>query len=136
VAFVEDASVVLAWCFEDEQNPYTESVLDRLTTETAVVPPIWPYEIVNALLIAERKGRLSPALADEFLYTLGELPITVGELSWPNDAEALVLRGRTTGLTAYDTAYLALALRLGCPLATQDNELLRVARALGVTVLQ
>ena len=35
---VVDAPVAMAWCFEDEQNTYTESVLDSLSTETAVVP--------------------------------------------------------------------------------------------------
>jgi predicted nucleic acid-binding protein len=135
VAFVVDASVAMAWCFEDEQNPYTESVLDRLSTEAAVAPPIWACELVNVLLVAERKGRISAALADEFLYTLGELPITVTEFNWPSQAETLLLRGRATGLSAYDTDYLALALRLAYPLATQDKKLRAAALELGVAIL-
>ncbi len=135
MACVVDASVAMAWCFEDEQNAYTESVLDSLSTETAVVPSIWAYEVVNVLLIAERKGRISAALADEFLYTLAELPIMVEEFHWPNQAETLLLRGRATDLTAYGTAYLTLALRLACPLATQDKKLLSAARHLGVAIL-
>ena len=133
--FVMDTSVAMAWCFEDEQNPYTESVLDRLSTDTAVVPRIWPYEVVNVLLVAERKGRISQAMADQFLDTLGELPITLADFSWPDQAETLLLRARSAGLTAYDAAYLSLASRLGCALATQDRELLKAARELGVVLL-
>lgn len=136
MTFVVDASVTMAWCFKDEQNPYTEAILDRLLTQSAVVPQIWPYEVVNVLLMAERKGRISAALADEFLYTLCELPITVGKFSWPEHAETLLLRGRVSSLTAYDTAYLALALRQACPLATQDRNLLSAARDLGIPILE
>ena len=38
-------------------------------------------------------------------------------------------------LTSYDAAYLELAIRLNLPLATLDDELIRAARAAGVTVL-
>lgn len=53
--FVVDNSVAMAWCFEDEANPYTESVLDRLQADEAVVPSIWPLEAANVLLLAERR---------------------------------------------------------------------------------
>jgi predicted nucleic acid-binding protein len=135
VAFVMDTSVTMAWCFDDETNAYTESVLDRLESDEAFVPVIWVFEVVNVLLTAERKGRLAPALADEFMMTLGALPITVKPFDWPAGAELLLLRGRATGLTGYDTAYLDLALRSGCPLATQDRRLREVARDLGVELL-
>ncbi len=38
-------------------------------------------------------------------------------------------------LTAYDAAYLDLALRLGLPLATLDADLKKAAQAEGVTVV-
>jgi predicted nucleic acid-binding protein len=73
--FVIDASVVMTWCFEDETSPYAEAVLDGLESATAVVPSIWPLEIGNVLLVAERKNRLKPAAADRFIALLSELPI-------------------------------------------------------------
>ena len=58
-AFVPDASVALAWCFADEANDYADQALDRLGGAAALVPSIWPLEVGNALLGAERRGRLS-----------------------------------------------------------------------------
>jgi predicted nucleic acid-binding protein len=136
MAFVVDASVTMAWCFEDEKTEYTENILDRLGQDEAFVPMIWPWEVLNVLLIAERKHRLSPALADEFLDLLNQLPIVVKEWDWPSQAEALLLRGRMLGLTSYDTGYLELASRLACPLATQDEKMREAARKLGIVLLE
>jgi len=58
-SFVIDNSVVMSWCFKDETNQYADAVLDRLLESTAFVPSIWPLEVVNVLLVAERKKRLS-----------------------------------------------------------------------------
>ena len=50
---VLDASVAVAWCFEDESSDFTEGVLDLLASGTeALAPAIWPLELVNALLMA------------------------------------------------------------------------------------
>jgi predicted nucleic acid-binding protein len=68
--FVIDSSVAMAWCFEDEASDATDAVLDRLNEECAVVPAIWPLEVANVLLVAERRGRLSEAQASRFLELL------------------------------------------------------------------
>jgi predicted nucleic acid-binding protein len=75
--FVVDNSVVMAWCFEDEPAGYAEAVLETLETCEAVVPAIWPLEVGNVLLAAERKKRLSEADVFRFLALLSDLPITV-----------------------------------------------------------
>jgi hypothetical protein len=49
--FVLDASIALAWCFEDEVTASTRDVLARLATESAAVPTIWPLEMANALIM-------------------------------------------------------------------------------------
>ncbi|MBE3557433.1 MAG: type II toxin-antitoxin system VapC family toxin [Firmicutes bacterium] len=126
----------MAWCFKSEQSTYTEAVLDRLATESAIVPAIWPLEVVNVLLVAERRKVLSSASAEAFLETLSELPIAISWFNWPNGAEILLLRGRSTGLTAYDAAYLELAVRLGYPLATRDRKLQAAAEQLGVALVE
>lgn len=77
MAFVVDASVVLAWCFEDEANPYTESVLDRLQQTEAVVPAIWPLEVANVLPMAECRQRLTEAQTARLVQLLWGLPITI-----------------------------------------------------------
>lgn len=135
MAFVVDNSVSMAWCFKDETTLYSEQILQRLQVEEALVPSIWPLEVINVLLTAERRNRITTAQADAFLEVLSELPINVEEIGWPQKTTALLLRGRSTGLTAYDSAYLDLALRAGCPLATQDNKILDAAAHLKVTLL-
>jgi len=44
--------------------------------------------------------------------------------------------GRHQGLSAYDAAYLELALREGVPLATLDAKLEAAATAVGVSIYQ
>ena len=56
--FVLDASVTVAWCFEDASTAFTEGILDLLAAGAeGVAPGIWPLEIANALLVAERRKR-------------------------------------------------------------------------------
>ena len=75
--FVVDNSVVMSWCFEDEGNIYADAVLESLESREAFVPTIWPLEVGNVLLVAERKKRLTQAAVVRFLALLGGLPITV-----------------------------------------------------------
>ena len=56
---VIDASVVVAWLFDDENEPRADRVLDQLVEEGALVPQLWHLETRNSLLTAERRGRLS-----------------------------------------------------------------------------
>jgi predicted nucleic acid-binding protein len=134
--FVLDASIALAWCFEDEVTASTRDVLARLATESAAVPAIWPLEIANALIVAERRRRITRADSAEFIGTLESLVISI-------DAEAPSLGftrildlAREERLTAYDAAYLELAMRLGVPLASKDGPLCDAAERIGVTVLR
>jgi len=58
---VIDASVTLSWCFPDEQTPMSLKVLDLLKAgERALVRSFWPLEILNILLLGERKRRITP----------------------------------------------------------------------------
>jgi predicted nucleic acid-binding protein len=131
--FVVDASVTMAWCFEDEATAATDVILDRLTGEDAVVPSIWPLEIANVLLVAERRGRVSEAQASRFVELLAALPIEVDDVA--PDLSAVLAAGRQHQLSAYDAAYLVLAERLGAPLATLDQRLVAVAEQAGVQLL-
>ena len=119
--FVVDASVALAWCFEDEATPQTEAVLDRLSHDTAVVPSLWELEVSNVLLAGERRDRLTESQSARFVALLAQLPILVDTASV--DVGAVLAAGRQHVLTAYDAAYLVLAEREGVPLATLDARL-------------
>ena len=131
--FVIDTSVAMAWCFQDEATQATDAALDLLRTDHAVVPAIWPLEVANVLLVAERRGRLSEAQASRFLELLAQLPINVD--TSPTDMAGIVATGRRHTLSSYDAAYLLLAERLGTTLATLDKPLAKAARKAGVQLL-
>jgi predicted nucleic acid-binding protein len=134
--FVLDASVALAWCFEDEGGDTAIAVLERMRSDEAVVPAIWPLEVTNGLVTAERKGRLSPRAAAQALSMLAALPVVVEPLARLRTFETTFRLARTRGLSSYDASYLELAARLGVPLATLDARLAQAARAEGVAGLQ
>ena len=71
--FVVDCSMAMAWLFHDEATPKTADLLNRLATETALVPAWWFIEITNVLAMAERNGRIAPAQSDAFIADLGKL---------------------------------------------------------------
>jgi predicted nucleic acid-binding protein len=133
--FVLDASVALAWCFEDETSPEADKVLDALTSMEAVVPSIWPIEVANALLAGERRGRIAPATVSRQLTLLGQLPIQADDAGLAGDIDGLVSLARSAGLSAYDAVYLSLAQRKGIPLATLDSALSQAARRSGIELL-
>ena len=133
---VLDASVALAWCFKNEATAAADTVLERLATETASVPAIWHLEIANVLVMSERRRRITPANSTEFIALLEALVIVVDEET-PSRAFGRVLDlAREERLTAYDAAYLELAMRLGLPLASKDGDLCDAAERLGVSVLR
>ena len=134
-SFVLDASVAVAWCFDDESTPAAWALLDRIRAAAGHVPALWAQEVGNILLGAERRRRITQARAVEFVGILGELDIRV-DADLPGRAFRDVLPlARERRLTTYDAAYLELAMRLGLPLATKDRDLARAARSLRVKTL-
>lgn len=134
--FVVDNSVVMAWCFEDEANAYTERILDQLPETQALVPAIWPFEVANVLLVAKGRDRLTEAQTARFAQLLHELPVEVEGADIAHILGAVLSVGRAHRLSAYDAAYLELATRRGLALATQDNRLRKAAAAAGVTIFR
>ncbi len=133
--FVLDASVALAWCFDDESTPAAWALLDRLQHAPAFVPALWALEVGNILLGAEKRRRITQARNVEFLGILGALDIRV-DPDRPGRAFRDVLPlARAQRLTTYDASYLELAMRLGLPLATKDAALARAAATLRIATL-
>jgi predicted nucleic acid-binding protein len=132
---VLDASLALQWLLEDETGrQYSLSILTSLSTQRAVVPILWFYEVGNGLLMAHRRKRITLDQTNGFLTRLKALPIEAAE-QVPSELLELPALAQKHGLTNYDAAYLALAMRLGLPLATTDAELLRAAAAAGVGIV-
>jgi predicted nucleic acid-binding protein len=135
MSFVVDSSIILTWCFEDEATPATEAMLVRLTDDGAWAPSLWPLEVLNVLLMAQRRGRLTLKARQDRLALLCSLPITLDTETAEQAWTITNLLAERHGLTLYDAAYLELAKRLNLPLATLDADLRTAANALGVPLL-
>jgi predicted nucleic acid-binding protein len=134
--FVVDASVVLAWCFPDEHSALAQRVAQKFKNgDSAIAPSFWPHEVLNALLVGEKRKRISRDLIRTFLNDLATLPIVLQEL--PADAvfDRIQSLSREYGLTPYDAAYLDLAKTTGLPLATLDRDLIHACRKETVELL-
>ncbi len=135
-AVVFDSSIALCWCFEDEVTQATQDLLERLRGNAAAVPNLWHVEIANVLALAERRRRITAAEIAQFIALLEELEIEVDEETWTLAFTRILDLACAQRLTAYDAAYLELAMRLGVPLASKDADLCDAAERLGVSVLR
>ena len=121
---VLDASLTVALLLDDEIEPNTTASLADMEESDAIVPQLWHSEIRNALLIAERRGRISPSQVTQRLLYLGTLPIRTDQ---EPDFDAAMELARDHRLTFYDALYLELAIRRNAQLATLDKALARAA---------
>ena len=134
--FVVDASVALAWCFEDEATDWTEEFLERLRRgDRIIVPAHWGAEVANALLMGARRTRIKPEQPRLLWDELWLLPIDAEPALTAARGKEVLALGEKHGLTVYDAAYLELAHRNGFPLATLDGDLRKAAQAEGVPLL-
>jgi predicted nucleic acid-binding protein len=131
-AFILDCSISASWFFSDEADEYSRSILESLSRRKALVPSIWPLEMVNVLLSSERRGRLSTANSRHFLDMILSLPIDRDTYTSPSLEVSLYHLGLQYELSSYDAAYLELALRHGLPLATKDKKLLAACEKTGI----
>jgi predicted nucleic acid-binding protein len=133
---VLDCSVCAAWLFNEDAGGYPMVVLRELDAGEAVVPSLWPYEVANALVIAERRRRLSASEALHCLEMLSGLRVSVDSQPVREVLDRLLPLAKQYQLTAYDAAYLELAIREGLELATLDEALRRATLAAGAKLFQ
>ena len=136
--FVLDNTVTMAWCFTGEATEFTETLLRRLSnlTDIAIVPALWLYEVVNVTELAVRKGRISAEKAHAFLESLADLPIAIENPTLPQMFVSVRALVDQYNLTAYDAAYLELAIRHNLPIASSDEALAKAAQAAGVGLVE
>jgi predicted nucleic acid-binding protein len=133
---VIDASVALAWCFPDEASEYADGVLVALDGRTAIVPAIWQVEVANALLVGERRKRIRQPEARRFIELLKGLSILEDGQPFAETVSNVLPLAREYDLSAYDAAYLEVAVRHGAPLATLDKALQKAGRAAGLKIFE
>jgi predicted nucleic acid-binding protein len=138
VNFVLDASVALLW-LAPETSPagidYATATLTALKQSQAVVPSLFALEIANVVTKLESKGIVTEAESQRYIAILECLNISVDQATATHALSDTLNLARRYKLSAYDAAYLELALRTGLPLATLDEGLVKAVTTAGVAIL-
>ena len=137
MSFVLDASVALLWLAPDT-NPagveYASATLKALKESQALVPSLWPLEVGNVITKLEARSLVTEADSQRFIVLLGQLNIVTDPATAGRALGDTLNLARRYKLSAYDAAYLELALRTGHPLATLDAGLAKATALAGVAV--
>ena len=131
--WVIDASVTMPWFFADEATPFTERLLDSLGTRALWAPTLWVLECTNVLQSAQRRRRIDAHRRAQIASELSALPVRLDQEM--ADFVSLDRLAAAHGLSAYDAAYLELALRRSLVLVSLDARLIAAAGAIGHPVL-
>jgi predicted nucleic acid-binding protein len=111
------------------RSPAAQAVEAAILDRDTFAPELLDVEVMSALARLEREGELEPRLAGNALSVLLAAPVT----RVPHAGLIMDAWTRRHNLSSYDSIYVALAARLGCPLITGDGRLAR-APGLGITV--
>jgi predicted nucleic acid-binding protein len=133
--FVVDASAALPWVFGNEVTPVSQSNLTTAIRSGVLVPPLFPFEVTNAIAMAMRRNRVTKADLIAIRETLMQVNF---EIDHDIEVQSVVAGAEFAvrhKLSAHDAAYLDLALRRALPLATRDAALIAAAQSCGVTTL-
>ncbi len=130
--FVLDASVTLAWHFDDESEPFADAVSERSAHDPVIVPSHWFAEVANGLIVGEWRGRTGTDRVGQFISRLETLELEVDDMKPQEAFERILPIARAHRLTVYDAFYLELAERRGLELATLDAKLSAAARQIGI----
>ncbi len=132
--FVVDASIVLAWCLDDETSELADSAIERLLAEGGVAPAHWPLEVANGLRAAERRGRIDEPALRRLRPRLTQLPVDIAPVEF-STALGLIESSRIHDLSVYDAAYLDLAEFRALGLATVDARLAEACEVAGIALI-
>jgi predicted nucleic acid-binding protein len=135
MTLVLDASMTIAWLFDDERTEAAHTVLRRVVAEGAIVPSLWRLEVANVMRNAVRRGRCNEVYVDRSLARLARLAIKRDEETDDHAWGSTRTLARNEELSLYDAAYLELAIRRRMPLASCDRALLAAAVRRKVEVL-
>jgi predicted nucleic acid-binding protein len=133
---VIDASAMMTWCFADERAKNADALMKRMVGEGMTAPANFPLEVVNTLRVGQRRKRITPQQASAFVALIEALRVEI-DLETPARAWGEIrLISMREEISAYDAAYLELALRRRATLATFDKGLLKAARTNKIPVLE
>jgi predicted nucleic acid-binding protein len=130
--WVVDCSVAISWLMPDESSFQASGFFAQQAEDsTLFIPPLFWYEVANVLARARRRHRLPADKSDQIIAQLSCIGLKTTSVS-AADAIAATSHALVHNLSAYDAAYLALAITRQCGLATLDQRLMTAARSHGI----
>lgn len=127
---VLDASATLGWLLHELDSDSRDKVRALIAEGAALVPDLWSFEIANALVVAERRGRISAQIRRQIAAGVDKLPVVRAPLR--DGVASLAELASSSGLSAYDASYLDLAMSHGAGLCSTESRLVDAARSRGV----
>lgn len=101
-----------------------------------LAPAHWPLEVTNILWVGERQKRITGPQVSAFIGLVEALRVEIdAETPWRAWSETREI-SRREQITAYDAAYLELAMRRQATLVTKDQKLIKAARASKAKVIE
>jgi len=135
--YVLDTSAVAAWALPSQHPPSAARLLSEAHSHTFVVPHIFPVEVRNLFISAERRGRFRIVETEDALHALEhQLDLTVYGTEHPTLMRSAMGLARMERLSMYDALYLLIAEAEHAVLATRDGALVDAAKRRDVSVLE
>ena len=131
---VVDASFIIAHVLGEDAAVEQVNLVETLRQGRLVAPAHWLAETTNALVTNVRCKRISLEDVDLILRELATYNIDIRP-AFVEDATRIIAISSEQNLTAYDSAYVLLALESNAKLATLDEAMLRAARRLNIAVI-
>lgn len=126
--YVIDTSVAFKWAVAEIDSAKAVSLRDdfRNGVHELLAPDLFPTEIANALLVAERRGRTQggdwPVLFNDLMQSCPILRAALPTLPRSYEIATLIQA------SIYDSLYIALAESEPCEFVTADDKLIRKAQ--------
>jgi predicted nucleic acid-binding protein len=120
---VVDASVILSAYLPDENMPFAQKLLKdyALGRINLYGPRLLLLELLNACLVAEKRGKVNAQLINKLMEEIIGLQINWVEVE--AQIKEVFAISKRFNLTAYDACYVVAAQMKGCILVTRDQKL-------------
>ncbi len=126
---VIDTSAIVAVIFNE---PERKAIIKKTTGQTLIGPGSISWEIGNAFSAMFRQGRLTLKEALRGLQIFEQIPLRYISTDFSNTLTI----AKQAKIYAYDAYFLDCAIRYNTPLLTLDKQLIDVAKALNVAILE
>lgn len=126
---VVDASVVLKWYLDDEEHGHKAmNLLNRFIANELdiIAPSLLEYEVLNGLLIAQKRGRIREENLITAISGFKDLGITLKNIL-PFYSK-VIHYCKAYGRSVYDASYMAVAVDEGAIMITSDRGLFNTTK--------